>query len=184
MSIAINSVMSNYTYSYAGKLQPKLDKNDDSRWSKTEVQNYATSYEKATGSKLDVDKIMSTYAGEDGYISAENQAKIFKEDALGLSKLTEAAKDSKVTVKAEEINIKDLMESMSDTGKARFASVIRQAETHSALLDNFQSNMNSGAASMFNFMSQSNVMNLYKSTMQYNSMNFQAMGNQMLNLMI
>lgn len=188
MSVSMNSAMSNYTYSYANKLQPKLDKNDDGKWSHTEVQNYADSYKKATGATLDVDKIMSTYADEDGYISATGQTAIQKDDALGLSKLTETSTSSTKTSSSSSssssaLNLNDLLDSMSASGKARFSLAIQKSDSMSQMLESFTSTF-SNSNGMFDLISQRNVANLYSAQMRYSSSaNYQNMSSQLLSVL-
>lgn len=188
MSIAIQGTISQYTYGTQRSLQPKLDKDDDGRWSKSELNNYAKAYNKATGESLDVDKLLEQYGDENGYIQADSQAQMRKDDALGLSKLSDAA--GKVTTEGLQqqatpsLNLSDLMESMSESGKMGFARVVRQAESMSALLQGFGSGGQSsdGMFGLSSTLSQSNAAKLYQVQMRYaGASGASAMSNQLLN---
>lgn len=107
MSIAMSNTISNYTYTYKGQMRASLDKDDDAQWNRSEVQAFADSYEKATGTAINVDKIMETYAGANGKIDVANQEKILKDDVLGLSKLKTTSADTGTTTstaKAGSVN--------------------------------------------------------------------------------
>lgn len=90
MATSINSVISNYTYTYNNQMRAKLDKDDNAVWDKSELTNYAKAYNAATGKNLDVDKLMEKYANEDGVIDYASQEKMRKDDALGFSVLKAA----------------------------------------------------------------------------------------------
>ena len=183
------SALSGFTYTSQSKLQPNLDKNHDGYWDKDEVTKFAEAYKKATGSGLDVDKIMEKYAGEDGKIGYAGQTQIRRDDAFGLSKLTtttvEVKNPSKST--AKEVNLTDLMNSMSSAKKASFSNMIQKYETMSSLLQNFTSVNSVGSMfNMYSAMSQRNLASIYQSSMRYGgtSANYQSMANQMLNMVI
>ncbi|MCL2033576.1 MAG: hypothetical protein FWG94_02465 [Oscillospiraceae bacterium] len=91
MSVSINGALSQYTYTYQNQMRGSLDKNDDAAWDRSELQAYADAYKKATGTGLDVDKLMEKYANEDGMIDYATQQQMYKDDALGFSKLSSAA---------------------------------------------------------------------------------------------
>jgi hypothetical protein len=98
---AIDAVRA-FTFSYGGKLQPLLDKNNDGLWSRDEIQLYADAFGRATGKKLNVDEIMEKYGAEveveslSGSISTTfaidptQQAKMKKDDSLRLNDLLSA----------------------------------------------------------------------------------------------
>jgi len=88
MSVSINGALSQYTYSYQNQMRVNLDKNDDAFWDKSELQAYADAYQKATGTALDVNKLIEKYGNEDGLIDYAAQQQMYKDDALGFSKLS------------------------------------------------------------------------------------------------
>lgn len=97
MATNVNSVINSYTYTYNNQLRPKLDKDNDGTWNKSELQNYADAYKKATSKTLDVDKLIEKYGNEDGVIDAKGQDKMWKDDALGFSVLQGAASSTSST---------------------------------------------------------------------------------------
>lgn len=183
---SVNSVLTNYTYNYASRLQPKLVKDDDGRWSKAEVQNYTSSYKKATGNTLDTDKLITTYdTDKDGYLGAKEQDAVNKADALGLSKLLQA-KTTEAKAPAKEINLADLMATMSPAGKMSFSNAIQRSEASAKMIDNFMtSNANGSVTNLFSVLSQKNAAQMYRAQMQYgSSAGYSAMANQTMNLFI
>lgn len=189
---AISSAVENYTYTAYGKLQPKLDKNDDGRWSKSELTNYANAYKKATGETLDVDAIMKKYAGPSGYIDPKNQAAMKADDALGLSKLesllVEAAKEpaSSAASKTNDFSLEELLKTMSPANKMYFSNMLQKTETMSNLLNGFNSSYNSNSFGMYDIISDRNtVAQLYRGQSQYSSSAmYSAMAGQLMNFSI
>lgn len=94
MGISVNSVLSDYTYTYKDQVRAKFDKNDDAVWDKSELNQYAEAYKSATGKSLDVDKLMETYGNDKGVIDYDGQQKMQSADALGFSVLKSAASQS------------------------------------------------------------------------------------------
>lgn len=89
MSMTVNNVLSNYTYSYAGTNRPNLDKDSDGYWSRTEVDNYAADYKSATGEDLDVGAIFEKYdENGDGRLGYNEYKGVISNDALDIGTLT------------------------------------------------------------------------------------------------
>ena len=95
MAMSVSGVLNAYTYSYGSTTRAKLDKNDDSKWTRDELREYADAYNSATGKTLDVDALMDkygeTFTKDDGStvvaISAAKQEEMLKADELGFSVL-------------------------------------------------------------------------------------------------
>ena len=182
MSISINSVLGNYTYNYGQKLQPRIDKDNDARWSKTELQNYANAYGKATGNKLDVDSLLEKY-GQNGYIDTKGQGAVKKDDALGLSKLENAAQTAFQQMQrpaAKAPSLEELLADMSGSRKAYFSSAISKYNSQQSLLNNFSS-MN-GSYGFESVLSARSAANMYRLQMNYSGGDaYTAMSGQLMN---
>lgn len=186
MSMSINGFMSNYTYSYSMALRPKIDRNNDSRWSHAELEQYTSAYNKATGSALDAQKILGVYdADGDGFLDTKEQDAAYKEDALGLSRLTsleeEAAAGSGANITQ---SLTDLMGKMSESGKMAMSRMVTRYEQSQTLLDNFMS-----SGSVFDHFSsllqQQSLGRLQNMQMRYGSAGeWTAYAGQMLNALV
>ena len=199
---AINSTVSKYTYEYLGSLRPKLDKDADGVWSREELQNYADSYQKATGTALDVDKILEKYGNGNDYISYDGQSQAIKADALGLSTLkslhtqanakattdsttssssTSSSSSSGTSDSSKDYDLSSMLESMSTSGKMSFVKFMNQSESISSLISNMMSYSSSSSIDMFSLMNQQTTAKLYAAT-QKSSTDLTSMSNQLMNL--
>lgn len=196
----IYDAVNSFSYEYNNKLEPLLDKNDDGMWNREELTNYATAFNKATGEKLDVDALITKYGNEDGAIDPKNQAKIRDNDALKLSTLktsydtarataTTAAVTNKEPTKytagknTSDYSVEDLLGSMSSSGKMFFATNINKLDNVSAMLSNFDSSFGSSSSDMFNLISSTNSLNMYKSMASSGNAQslYSAMSGQLMN---
>ncbi len=90
MSMSVNNVLSNYTYTYQSERRPILDQNYDSVWSKDEVSKYAEDYKAATGTSLDVDAIFKQYDKDSsGALEFAEYETAADNDAFGISLLSQ-----------------------------------------------------------------------------------------------
>ncbi|MDR2933339.1 MAG: EF-hand domain-containing protein [Oscillospiraceae bacterium] len=177
MSMAVSGVLSNYTYGSGSYVRPKLDKDNDGHWSSSEVGNYAKAYEKATGNKIDVDKLMSTYdADNDGKLNFREQESVYKDDALNLKSLSQP--NSGVSSSGASISetLADMMATMSTTSKMALSRMVFQSEQNSNLLSMF-----SAGNSMFDFTSVMNY-NSNKYTSAFSNVSSQL--GQMMNIFV
>lgn len=209
-SASVNlDAVSGFVYRQGNALMPRLDKDYDGLWSKTELQNYAAAYEKATGTKLNVDGILEKYGREDGMIDYAGQNKIKEDDALGFKLLNDAGNkelDSKASTGKDVANeIKDnwfarktgasgqsnsydlseIMASMSPANKAYFTTMIARSDNLSSLLNNFVTSnpVSDSMYGMYSAMSQRNLVGLYGSSM-YSDLSTGSMSNQLLNMLV
>jgi len=192
--------VSNYTYEYLGSLRPKLDKDADGVWSRDELQNYADSYKKATGTALDVDKILEKYGNGNDYISYDGQNQAIKADALGLSTLkslhtqanaktttdsttssSSTSSSSGTSNSSKDYDLSSMLESMSTSGKMSFVKFMNQSESISSLISNMMSYSSSSSIDMFSLMNQQTTAKLYAAT-QKSSTDLTSMSNQLMNL--
>lgn|GEM_PF-2004947 len=197
---AINSTVSKYTYEYLGSLRPKLDKDADGVWSRDELQNYADSYKKATGTALDVDKILEKYGNGNDYISYDGQNQAIKAGALGLSTLkslhtqanaktttdsttssSSTSSSSGTSNSSKDYDLSSMLESMSTSGKMSFVKFMNQSESISSLISNMMSYSSSSSIDMFSLMNQQTTAKLYAAT-QKSSTDLTSMSNQLMNL--
>jgi len=90
LSMSVNNILSNYTYTYQSERRPILDQNYDSVWSKDEVAKYAEDYKSATGTQLDVDAIFKQYdADSSGSLEFTEYEAAADNDAFGISLLSQ-----------------------------------------------------------------------------------------------
>ncbi len=181
---AIYDAVNAFSYEYGGKLQPLLDKNSDGMWNKDELTSYAAALNKATGTKLDVDALITKYGNADGNIDPKNQTAMKDSDALKLSALKSAYESARTTPAVsltnkeptssyksqasgqKDFSVQDLLGSMSSSGKMSFSTGINRLDNQSALLNSF--NMSS-SSSMSSLLSSANSLNMYKAASGGNS---------------
>lgn len=139
--------MSSYSYGSNATLRPKLDKDSDGRWSKSELKNYTDAYETATGTALDAEKIISSYDKDaDGYLNVKEQDEVNADDALGLSALAQSDSAEAESESASTSYLEDMLEGMSSSSKAAFTVNINRYERDSTLLSAFGLASSSGNA--------------------------------------
>lgn len=118
MSMSVNDVISNYTFTYQNEMRPILDRNADGNWSKEEVNSYAADYQSATGTKLDTEAVFSKYdANSDDLLQYAEYEQASSDDAFGMSLLSQkqseaasqlgAQAQSSLTPQASQLQLSD-----------------------------------------------------------------------------
>ncbi len=188
MSLAVNSLLSTYSYTYQSAIRPKLDKNDDSYWSQSELKNYTRAYEKATGTKLDAEKILSTYdADKDKRLSISEQTAVNKDDALGLKALSKKPPEANISITGQSISEKlaELMKTMSASSKVSLSNVVRRSQQASELLSNFGMAGDFSMNNIAGLMAQQNAAKMYAYQMRSGKNNdWNALSGQVLNMVV
>lgn len=156
MSISVNSALNDYTYGSGNTIRPKIDKNDDGSWSKAEVKNFAGAYEKATGNKIDIDKLFEKYdVNKTGQLDFKAQESVYKDDALNLKALAKSSTSSSSTTSSDTIqnSLDGLLSKMSVSSKVSLSNSIFRSEQNGNLLSMFSmdsSGINNFMSSLFN----------------------------------
>lgn len=160
MSISISNVLSNYTYGSGATLRPKLDKNDDGNWNKSELEAYTSAYKKATGTQIDAESLIRTYdADSDGVLSASEQESLLSDDALKLSTLT-GVQESETSSSLPT----SWLESMSSRGISSLLKYSIMSDQASTL---FEGSSTGFSSSFMNLISQQSASKLYSIQAKY-----------------
>lgn len=103
MSLSIGSVFSGTQAAYTSQLYRGIDRNYDNTYSKQEVSNFASEYEKSTGASIDVDAVFEKYDTDlDGSFSAAEYKAVQSDDALGMKQLLGTKTETDTTAKPED----------------------------------------------------------------------------------